>query len=245
MSTLLILLLLVAGPPAGALHDAQRLLEQGNELIAEGEVLGAIAAYEQALQTGWRSPALLVNLSAAALQAGDDGRARLYAERAARLAPSDPDAAHNLALARRAAGESAPRPPTATGAAVAWTASRVGAGAVLWMALVLWLVLCGMVALRFWRPSALLRRATLVMAPLAIAALALAAAVAHDEAASRGVVMVEEAVVRSAPDLNASTTTTIGAGELLRTRRTRGTWREVRLPDGATGWVDAGALEEV
>jgi SH3-like domain-containing protein len=37
----------------------------------------------------------------------------------------------------------------------------------------------------------------------------------------------------------------VQAGALLRTRGERGTWREVSLPDGASGWVDAAALEEV
>jgi Flp pilus assembly protein TadD len=146
---LLVLALLV--PLAAQADDraeAERLFTLGVALAEEGDLAGAAAAFEGALATGWTSPALAFNLARTYHASGDLGRARLHAERAARLAPRDAEVQALRLRTERAAGDPPARAPTATGAALAWVGRRVPAGLALVLAWGLWMGALSLLAAR-------------------------------------------------------------------------------------------------
>jgi hypothetical protein len=249
MSILIVIALsmVVATMPAAGPADAERLHALGLELLEEGDHQGAVAALVAAEATGWTSAALRLHLSSAHLAAGEIGRARLHAERAARLAPTDAEVLRTLDFVRRTAGEPPGRPPTATAAVVTWTGGRVGAAWATVLALVLWVALVALVGFRAWtgRADPLIRRGTLVLLVATISVMSIAAAVSHEEARPRAVVVAPEAELRGVPSAEAPVAGSLAEGWLVVLGPRRGAWQAVRLADGATAWVDGGALERV
>ena len=72
-----------------------------NELYAKGKFAEAAAIYENILQTGGQSPALLFNDGNAEFKAGHPGRAIAAYRRAELLAPRDAELRANLAFVRK------------------------------------------------------------------------------------------------------------------------------------------------
>jgi tetratricopeptide (TPR) repeat protein len=97
---LFLALLLFAGLPrlAGA-----ATLEEANAFFNAGEFSKAAAGYESLIETSGPTASRLFNLGNARLRNGEHGPAILAYERAALLAPRDPDIFANLKLARKAA----------------------------------------------------------------------------------------------------------------------------------------------
>lgn len=240
---LLVLALLLPVQPAA---EADTLFTLGNRLYAEGDFQGAVAAYEGAAEAGWTSPALELNLGAAYFEAGELGRAVLHFERAHRLAPRDPEIAHNLRLARARVDLSpAPLPPTE--AVARWLAAHVGADGLALGLFVLYLAVLGLVGVRVWTktPRPWLRRALLVLVPLGLLVTVAAVGTARYAAQPRAVIVAGEAAVRASPSATSGTTATLPEGAVLPVTDARGGWHAVRLPDGGEGWVAASMLEEV
>ncbi len=166
---MLVLLLLLALPDEAPRAEAERLFALGNALTGEGDVRGAIAAYEGAAATGWTSPELELNLSHAHAEAGSLGRAVLHAERARRLAPRAEPVQHALHRLRERLGtEPAARSPGES--AARWLSAHIGASGITALLLVLWVGVLGLVGVRLWTGAAppALRRSLVVLAPLAV-----------------------------------------------------------------------------
>jgi hypothetical protein len=232
--------------PVQSVAEADSLFALGNQLYAEGDFRGAVAAYEGAAETGWTSPALELNLGAAYVEAGQLGRAVLHFERAHRLAPRDPDIEHNLRLAR-ARVDVSPSPLAPTDAVARWLSEHVGAHGLALGLFVLYLAVLGLVAVRAWTktPRPWLRRALLVLVPLGLLVTVAAVGTARYATQPRAVVVAGEAVVRASPSPTAGTTATLPEGAVVPVMDARGGWHAVRLPDGGEGWVAAPMLEEV
>jgi len=80
-----------------------RAMTAANELVAAGHYAEAAQMYEQLIAQGAQDAALYYNLGNAAFMLGDAGRAAAAYERAAVLAPRDPDIRANRALAQQQA----------------------------------------------------------------------------------------------------------------------------------------------
>ena len=234
--TALLLLLLVAPP------DAERLFALGNALYVEGDMRGAIAAYEGASETGWTSAALERNLGLAYAKTGALGRAVLHTERAHRL--GDAEAARNLRLLRARLGlEPEPLPPTE--AAARWLAEGPGVSPLAGLALVLYLAALALVGNAVWHRALPRRhrRALVALVPLALALAVAALSASSYETAPRAVVVTETATLRSAPTAEAGQRAEIPEGVRLAITDRRGPWLELRLGDGTTGWASGDAVE--
>lgn len=243
----LLLLLAFFQPAPDDSAEAARLFALGNELYAEGDALGAAAAYERAAETGWTSAALETNLGTVYAEAGRLGRAVLHLERARRLDPNDEAVAHNLTVVLDRLGDDvgAALPPSET--AGRWLASTVGVGSLAVLAFVLYLAVITLLvawtwtrALPVWR-----RRALVALAPLAVLVGAAAVLAARAEALPRAVVVAEAAALRTAPTPEAASAGSAPEGAVLVVTDRAGGWAEVRLPDGSTGWAEIGAVEEI
>lgn len=246
IALLLFLVLLQLGAPDDP-AEADRLLALGNELFAEGDFAGAAAAYERAAATGWTSPALEANLGTAHAEAGRLGRAVLHLERALRLDPHDEAAAHNLTVVRGRLGHDAPASLPISEAAGRWLAAAVGSGLLAALAFALYLGVAALLGAWAWRRSlpAWRRRALVVLAPLTLLVGGGAVLAARAETMARAVVVAESAALRTAPTPEAASAGSAPEGAVLVVTDRAGGWAEVRLPDGGTGWAEAGAVEEL
>ena len=219
------------------------MLRQRSEmLVAEGDTTGAVAALDAALLGPWTSPEALLAQGRLHVARGDAGRAVLALERASRLAPTDPDVAAARREAYALAGQVAPRvpPPLVASRAVL---ARVGAGALVALALVLYLgaVALGLAWRRRQRPLA--GWSALALAPLALAALVLAGVALWDAGRPRAVTLAA-VDVKARPTPEAEGAGALRAGEVVRVGEARGLWRRVEAGD-AEGWVPARAVERL
>ena len=234
MTLLVLLALLQAAPaPAASRAEAQRLFAVGNELVAEGDTSGAVAAWQGAAATGWASAAVQHNLGTVALARGETAAARLHLERAARLDPLDDAVARNLALARARAGE-----PEPGAARAAWT--RV-------VAVVRPLGLVALaLALTFGALAVLLSgrlRVALAVGAVALLAVGAASAAVWERTRPLAVAMAEVAVLES-PAPSAPAVVRLRPGETVSVGDARDGWRPVRAGQ-ATGWVRADAVAPI
>lgn len=238
---MILLLLMLLVPP-----EAERLYALGNTLLDEGDARGAVAAYRGALETGWTSTALELRLGLAYVETGELGRAVLHTERARQIGDDEATAVNNLRLLRtRLDLEPAPRPPSE--AAAQWLAERVGVVPLATLALLLYLAVAALAGHAIWAraPWPARRRILLVLVPLGLAAALAAVGASWYETTPRAVVVADTAVVRNAPTAEAGRRGEVFEGALLTVTDRRGSWLEVRLADGATGWARTDAVEEL
>ncbi len=87
-------------PISSAAQDVENSFSKGVAAYNNGQYGEAIATFESLLQGGY-SANLFYNLASSYAQNGQIGLAILYFERAARLAPGDPDIQGNLELVRK------------------------------------------------------------------------------------------------------------------------------------------------
>lgn len=246
--TVLLLLLALLQPGAPSDHtEAERLFGLGNELFAEGDFVGATAAYERTADTGWTSATLEANLGTAYAEAGRLGRAVLHFERALCLDPRDEAAAHNLAVVRGQLGgaEAVTRPPSE--AVGRWLAAAVGSWPLAGLGFALYLGITALLGAWAWKRGlpAWRRRTLVVLAPLALMAGAAAVLAARAETTPLSVVVAESAALRTAPTPEAASTGEAPEGAVLVVTGRAGGWLAVRLPDGTSGWAELGAVEEI
>lgn len=239
-----LLLLALFQPSANGRAEAERLFALGQQLFEEGDVAGAAAAFEGAVATGWTSGALHFNLGTAYLRLGRTGLAVLHLERARRFRPDDEAVTHNLRLAyeRAAVTPLAEASPPV----VAVLQRTVGVGGLMGLALVLYLGTLALVGYRLWTrtPTAALRRALVVLAPLTGVALVLAVWTWNAARTPTGIVL-NQTVLRAAPGSDAPERRPLAAGQPVRLLGAEGAWRAAQLPDGTRGWLPVRAVEEL
>lgn len=228
-AVLLVLLAFLQPAPRG---EAERLFELGTTLAAEGDTAGAVAAWEGAWDTGWRSAAAESNLGTVALGRGDVGRARLHLERAVRIAPLDAGVARELAAVRERSGAA---PPSVVGRVWGGVVGVVGPGGLVALALALVFGALGLFLLGRRRPAG-------VVGALGAVAVVAAGAALWQAGRSEGVVLAEAADVRASPSPTAPPVARVRAGELVGVGAERAGWRRVTT-DGAEGWLWGGAVE--
>lgn len=242
-----VLLVLLVAPARATEETPRAIFFRGNALYADGRYADAAAAYERLLATGVASANTYFNLGNAYLKQGQVGRAVLAYERAARLAPGDPDLRANLAFAREQAGAGKPAPwPTRLllPLAATWSTDALLLGtAVAWWALMLLLVV------RLVRPAA--RRAAARAAFVAGVAFLLMGAsatyrlLAVDLRPTVVVVAPSETAVRFEPSDAGTVHFQVKPGATLRRLGTREGWVQVGRDDGRRGWIERTAVGDV
>ncbi len=226
--------------------EAERLFALGVQLHADGDIAGAIAAFEGAELTGWNSGMLHYNLGTAYLALGRYGEAILHFERARKLTPEDEAINRNVRIARERAGltQEAASP-------IRLFANRLAGigGANAWLAFgwILYVCLMGLISLRVWtrRDENWLSRTILGLVPVTLLVLLIACSAWWSTRAPTGVVLSEDAELRALPSLDAASRGTLHPGQIVRIRETRGDWQEVRLKGGDRGWLSARDFEQI
>ncbi|MCK4305921.1 MAG: tetratricopeptide repeat protein [Candidatus Eisenbacteria sp.] len=219
---------------AGAAYEASRYGE-------------AVECYRQALALGWCSAALYYNLGCASYKAGRIGWAVAYFEEARRLSPRDPNIRHNLRTVTSKGRDRLPEKESSrllgllSGLLDSYSPSDVVRiiVALFWLgALVLAVHWTGREALRRWSRWGLALVALLV----GLSTIGLMLKAYQIASAPSGVIVVEEAQVRSGPREGETVQFVLHAGTLLHMGRPAGEWREVWISDQMRGWVTEEAV---
>ena len=234
MIGLLLALALLQASPSDARTEADRLFTLGQQLVAEGDTTGAVAAWEGAVATGWTSAAAEHNLGTVALTRGDVPQARLHLERAARLDPLDAAIAQNLRLARERAGERPPSSAQRAFAAVVGVLTPLGLVA-LALAVAFGALGLGMAGRRRWAAG---------LGVLAVAAVSVATLAVMEVTRPLAVVLVDEAPVVETPSPSAPGVARLRAGETVEAGEAVDGWRPVTV-GRSEGWVRADAVARI
>jgi tetratricopeptide (TPR) repeat protein len=230
-------------------EEAVQAFDEGNTAYREGDYEKAIASYEEAIGRGFVSGALYYNLGNAYYRHDRIGQAIRYYEKARLLMPDNRELLHNLEIARAQTVDQFSQLPLPS-----WTrwwrsmiASSAGRGLFVF-GILTYLLAIGLVIYRLWTGvrNPWIRRAR--AAALGAAVLLLGAAFAasiQSERQGQAVVIVNQVALRQQPAENAVTELAIHEGVLVDILQQNDLWIEVRLPNGARGWVTADAVAEV
>lgn len=234
---------------AGAQPDSlDERLTVASEAYAQGQYGRAVEVYHDILGSGYESGALFYNLGNAYGRLDQWGQAIRYYEKARRLRPADPRVLHNLNQVRRRAGLKSERGPEMF---------RYGVGAVIqeWSPTLIfvvgWLLLIGGLAVALvwlWSESGIQFQRPIVWGTIGAGLLAIAVAIgiSYLQAMNQyAVVVADEVPVRAAPDQGAITDTTLREGTVLEVTSRQTEWHEVRLSEGASGWVPVRAVGDI
>ncbi|MFA6091692.1 MAG: tetratricopeptide repeat protein [Elusimicrobiota bacterium] len=246
LSFLLIGSLYAASPAwSGALEDAA----EGGKLYEAADYSRAVEAYGSALAKSPQDAALHFDLGNAYFrrgQPGDLGRAAASYERAFRLSPRDADVRYNLDFALRRAGESLVPPGMPSSAFVLFHVLSRGELFIL-HALGLWSLLL-LLTLGFWKEPLRerLRFPALAAGLLWLAAGSWLIVLEWTDVKNPGVVLAQEAEVRSAPNTGAPVQFKAPEGRRVCILQEKDGWLEIGvLKEGLQGWIPAGLIERI
>lgn len=231
--------------------SAQSTWDAANEAYIAGSYGEAIARYDTILEGGQASAKLYYNLAGAHFKLGHLGKSILYYHKAQRLAPTDRDIAHNLAVAEAMVKDRIE--PLPRFFALRWIDTlRHGLssnGWALWALLML--ALGGAATLLFLLSTRMaLRKAGFWSACCCVLLMVVGVSFAvtnHRQATHprEGIVMRMNVSIRSSPDNAGKELYIINEGTQVRVTGKLQQWREVELQDGKKGWIDASAIEMI
>jgi tetratricopeptide (TPR) repeat protein len=231
--------LVVAGNIFAA--DVASDFSAANELYAKGKFSDAADAYENILQSGAQSPALLFNAGNAEFKAGHLGLAIAAYRRAAQLSPRADEIRANLAFVRN-------QVQGATFSESRWQgwfgALTLNEGALLTAAL-FWMTLALFIA-RQLRPALVpkLKTTTRLFATLTIfSASVLGVQAANHFWSATAVVVSTGATARSGPFDDAQSAFTVHDGAELSVLDRHDNWVQVAGGAGQTGWLTVKQVE--
>ena len=238
-AVLVLLALVCAGNVLAA--DVSADFSTANKFYAEGKFADAATGYENILQTGARSEALLFNYANAEFKSGHPGKAIAAYRQAELLAPRDAELRANLAFVRG-------QVQGATFRESHWHnwfgALSLNEGA--FLSAVLFWGLFALLAVRQIKPALApkLRSATrLVLALTVISVAILGLQAANHFNSSVAVVTSNEATARSGPFDDAQSAFTAHDGAELRVLGHHDDWVQVAGSAGQTGWLPARQVE--
>ncbi len=224
-----------------------------NQAYSQGDYENSLRGYRDLLKMSDPSAGLNYNAGCAALKAGELGFAVVYFQRAARLAPRDPDIRDNLEFVQALT----PRPDDQdesagnvvfsyiAGLVFSLSAHEVGLlqlGFLLIFTLGAVLIAVGV--------SGGLRRASLIIASAGLLLLLLNSAMlgAHlyrYNQVTEAVIIQDDTEALSGPGEDNTRVLVIPEGTVVRVRESRGNWALVSLPSGRSGWLKSSLVEEI
>lgn len=240
-----------AAEPAAAAApaaDAVQLFTIANDHYASGEYEKAAAGYRQLLAQGIDSDAVHYNLANALYKLDQLGPAILELEKAAAQAPDDADIKANLDFLRSLTVDRT----TAAGAQTTTfflerllQLTTLDQDAVI--VGVLWILVAAAFSLWILAASTRMRRVAvwlivIVAFPLALAAGALTLKLYRAATLTQAVIVEERVDVLSGPGGDNTSLFTVHEGLKVNVRSVRGSWSEVSLESGLSGWVPSSAM---
>lgn len=230
--------------------DARVLFTEANTAYEAGDFERSLQLYDS-VSVNFSSFELWFNAGNAAYRSGKIGQSILYYERAKRISPANDDLLVNLAIANeRVADRIAELPSLGVEDMLGVLTSTSRLGTWTWLALSLNLIGFGLLAgwvfatrLSFKRSLATLG---LIFVFLGLMSYAMARAThARILANTEAVILVPKIEVKNGPTENESNAFLLHEGTKVKIQQELGDWFEIRLANGAVGWISANVLEVI
>ena len=228
---------------------AVQAFDQGNELYRAGKYQEAIDAYNKAIDEGYTSGALYYNMGNAHYRMDRLGEAIRYYEKARLLTPENEELLHNIKIAQTKTIDQFSKLPVPVW--VSWWQSmtaRTGGRWLFWTGLLFYVLAIGIVIyrMRTYSKNPWLRRARAASILLGIVLLSGAFVASIQSIETRqAVILVERTDLHEAPDAESMAELAIHEGLVVDVLQQRNNWTEIRLPNGAKGWVPAEVTGEI
>jgi tetratricopeptide (TPR) repeat protein len=248
---ILTLLLLVSVVMKAAEPTSADRWEAGNKAYIEGNYDKAIEEYIAILDGGEYSMKLYYNLANAYFKTGANGKAILYYNKALRLAPSQEDIRHNLALAEAQTKDRIAVVPEFflnrwmrtirnSMSCTAWSVLSIVSFALV-LAFGLLFLLASRLGIRKTGFYGALVALLFMIATTSFAISSRNDMLNHEEA----VVMASAISVKSSPDRSATDLFVLHEGTKVKVLTAVDEWVEVGIADGKKGWTLKNNIEEI
>lgn len=231
---------------------ADNTYAEANDAFTRGEYAVAVELYESLVSAGVVHEELYYNLGNAYYRSGWLGPAIYNYERALRLAPSFGDARYNLAVAREAVAEKVvDRLEKAEGRP--WTISvvtyfTIGELSIAFLLLNA-LFFGSLIVLRFlsngFARTAVVVSTVFVCVAFVASTILMAGHALYLEKVRVGIVLPDQLHMREGADKKTATRSPVHAGLEVRIIRVEPGWIQVRLANGAEGWVPEKSIGEL
>jgi len=250
MKRIIVVLLLVAGVVT-AFAQPEKLFKEANDLYAANQFDKAAKVYESIVGQGFESPELYFNLGNACYKNGELTKAVLYLERAKLLAPTDEDIQFNIDLVNQFVVdkiEPLPRPFFVKwGQSILYLFSSNGWA---WFSIITFILALAGVGLYIFSRNMLYRKMAFSLA-IGFFAFALLAFIMAGNQKSKltrhnyGIIFSSTVTVKSTPDNSGTNLFVIHEGLKVQIKEELGSWYNIRLADGNSGWVLKSVLEKI
>lgn len=244
-------LLVVSVVAMGAEPMSSEHWEAGNKAYIDGDYNKAIAEYNAILDGGEYSMKLYYNLANAYFKVGSIGKAILYYNKALRIAPSQEDIRHNLAIAEAQTKDRIVAIPeffinrwlrTLRNTMSCGTWSLLS---LLFFGVLLSFTLLFLLASRIrWRKVGFYGALFSLVMFVAVTLFAISSRndiLQHEEA----IVMGSAVSIKSSPDRSATDLFVLHEGTKVRIIAEVDEWREIVIADGKKGWVEVKNIEQI
>ena len=216
-------------------------------LYQEGQYQQAAETYEQ-IASSIQNGAVYYNLGNAYFRLGNRGKAILNYERAKRLMPRDKDINFNLTVAKARNVDSFDLVKPLSGFSLLYGALHPNE--IVWVGLVpYWIAAISLIAIPFIQNRHFqrgLRYIVLIGGIAWLLSVTLLGLKIREMDLSYAIVVADEAMVRSEPDLGAKTIALpLHEGTKIQLQEERNAWVKIYLPDENSGWLTAAAIEKI
>ena len=229
----------------------EQQVSEANKAYYGGHYENAVSIYEKVSQAGFASPILYYNLGNAYFKLGNMPMSILYYEKAHKLSPADADIEHNIRLANtRIVDKIEPVPVLFY---IRWWNNALNilspdkfAKVSLALLSVFWILLAAYF---------LARRRSLRVTAFNFALLFLVASIfgmvlaykSHQDALNpdEAIVMEPSSGVKSSPDEKSVDLFVIHEGTKVNVMDRIGDWKEIKIANGNSGWIQTKAIREI
>ena len=218
-----------------------------NALYQNGQYQQAAEKYEQ-IASSIQNGAVYYNLGNAYFRLGNRGKAILNYERAKRLIPRDKDTNFNLKVAKAQNIDSFDSVKPLSGFSFLYSALHPNE--IVWAGLIpYWIAGMSLVAIQFIRnrhSQGVLRYVVLIGGILWLFSLLSLGLKIREMNLPYAIVIANEAMVRSEPNLDAETIALpLHQGTKIQLQEERNDWVKIYLPNENSGWLTAEAIEKI
>jgi tetratricopeptide (TPR) repeat protein len=236
-------------PIQGQSEETLVAFDEGVRLFENEDYAAALGAFQIAETSGTVSSALFYNIGNTYFRLNQLGRAILYYERALRLDSSNEHIQHSLSVARERTEDRFSRIPEPVWIS-AWHAvvRFLQPGGLFAIGLLFYLFGIGLAAQRIYlgTPNDWLRRGFVVGLAVGCVLLIAGLYASHElTLVQEGVVLDTSTEVFELPDASEDPLVIVHEGLVVGLVNSRDNWREIRLPNGVTGWVRDDVLEAI
>lgn len=229
----------------------ENMLKEANQLYASNEFNKAQKIYETIVNQGFESAELYFNLGNACYKNQELTKAILYFEKASLLAPNDEEIQFNLELANQFVVDKIvplPRPFF-----LKWGQSILNlftANGWAFISIITFIIILGLAALFIFSTTLSIRKISFSAAIFFLAISLLSFVLAGKQKSkltnrNHAIIFATTVTVKSSPSESGTDLFVIHEGLKVEIKEELGSWADIKLEDGNTGWVKKMVLEKI